>query len=341
MEPRQGATPVNEANRLGMDYRAEAIRLPWRGPIWDVHVHLTDLESAREFFGVAELYGVSKIWSMSPLEVIDELRNEFGDRIEFIAVPNYAKRDQPETFTTDWLRRIEGFARKGCRICKIWAAPRGIDLHPDALRLDSPIRREGIALAKSLGMMFMVHVGDPDTWFATHYRDSTRYGTKEQHLATLERTLDEHADVTWLGAHMAGTPERLDVLQGLLDRHPNFYVDCSATKWMVRELSKQPEALAAFCRRNSGRILFGSDIVAGPDKRGFDLHASRYWALRTLLETDYRGSSPIVDPDLPLVDPTLPKDAAPELRGAALDEQTLQALYHDAANQLLVSRKSS
>lgn len=326
--------PPHAANRLGLLYRHEAAGLPWTGPIWDVHTHISDVPCARRFFEVADLFGVEKVWTMTQLEQVDALRDEFADRIQFIAVPNYAAHNEPDTFTTDWLRRIEGFAQKGCRLCKFWAAPRGIDFHPD-LRLDSPVRREAMDLAKSLGMMFMTHIADPDTWFATHYRDSYRYGTKRQHHDRFERLLDEYHDVPWLAAHMAGDPEHLDHLQRLLDSHPNLHLDTSATKWMVRELSKHPGEFRDFCRRNPGRILFGSDIVASPADCGFDLLASRYWALRILFETDYQGPSPIVDPDLSLVDPALPAESTAILRGAMLDPVTLAGVYTQSAAGLM------
>ncbi len=295
MPPTSTVFPLNVANRLGLDYRHEAALFPWHGPIWDVHTHLQDIESARLYFEVAALYGIQKTWSMSPLEQVDALKAEFGPRIEFIAVPNYARRNDPQTFSTDWLDRIAKFAAKGCKVCKFWAAPRGRDWSPHLL-LDAPIRLEAMRLAKSLGMMFMAHVGDPDTWFATMYKDHRKYGTKAQQYEPLERLLSEHGDVPWIAAHMGGDPEHLDHLQSMLDRHANLYLDCSATKWMVRELSKQPAAFADFCRRNHGRVLFGSDIVANKADMSFDLYASRYWALRKLLETNYDGPSPIVDP---------------------------------------------
>ena len=154
---------------------------------------------------------------------------------------------------------------------------------------------------------------------------------------------------------MGGYPEDLPFLSGLLERNKNLYLDCSATKWIVRELSKHPaEETRAFFNRWKGRILFGSDIVtsdahlssshnssemdakASCAEDAYDLYASRYWALRTLLETDYVGPSPIADPDLHLVQPDVftPLDA-PTLRGCKLPADVLQALYHDTATELL------
>ena len=324
----------NDANRLGLDYRAEASRFGRRGGLWDVHTHIADGASAELLRQVADLYGVERLWTMTQLEKVDEVRGVFGDRVEFIAVPNYEAHKEPGTFTTDWLRRIEGFAAKGCRLCKFWAAPRGVDFARD-MSLDSPVRRESMRLARDVGMSFMTHVGDPDTWYSTAYKDSAKYGTKAEHHAILERALDDFADVTWIAAHMGGDPEHLDHVQELLDRHPNLYLDTSATKWMVRELSKTPDEFREFCDRNAGRVLFGSDNVADPRSMTFDLLASRYWALRTLFETDYDGPSPIVDPDLSKVDPAVPEDATAHLRGARIGGPVLDSVYREAAERLL------
>jgi hypothetical protein len=334
MRPALNVTPLHAANRLGLLYRHEATQLPWRGPIWDVHVHLNNIHAAHRYFEVADRFGIEHTCSMTNLEEIDDIRAEYGERVSFIAVPNYQRRFEATTFTTDWQRRIEQFADKGVKICKFWGAPRGRDLHP-ALRPDSTERREAMKLASSLGMMFMVHIADPDTWFATHYSDHRRYGTKAEQYDGWRRELARYPDQPWLAAHMAGDPEHLDHLQELLDAYPQLHLDTSATKWMVRELSKAPAALRSFCQRNPERVLFGSDIVAAPQQDSFDLFASRYWSLRTLFETDYHGLSPITDPDLALVDPACPPSASATLHGARLDPATLGYVYHVAARRLL------
>lgn len=334
-----GVNPPNPANMLGLDYRAEAARLPWRRPIWDVHTHLRNVQAARLFFQVADLFGVQRVWTMSQLEEVDALRAAFPGRLEFIAVPNYYSDNWQHAMVRDWPRRIEAFAAKGVKICKFWAAPRGLDRH-ESMRLDHPARLEHMRLARSLGMTLMFHVADPDTWFATVYKDSARYGTKAQQYQRFARVMDQVGDgPVWL-AHMAGDPEHLDHVQDLLDTYPNLYIDTSAAKWMIRELSKSPREFRDFCRRNPGRVLFGTDIVADPETMSFDLFASRYWSLRALLETDYHGPSPIVDPDLSQLDPAKPPPgdngpATATLRGAALDAASLQSVYVDAAKARL------
>ena len=104
-------------------------------------------------------------------------------------------------------------------------------------------------------------------------------------------------------------------------------LDCSATRWMAREISARRDAAREFFIRNQDRILFGSDQVS-TDDRGFDFLASRFWVHRKLWETAYIGPNPILDPDLPA-------DQQPQLRGLALPDDVLQKLYHDNATKFL------
>jgi len=351
--------PRNPSNLHDRDYRAEAARFTQLShPIIDVHAHVNGARAAVLLREAMDLYGVRDIWSMTSLEQVPVVREALGDRLRLIAVPDWASKDRRHAHGSGFLQRIEAYHREGARICKFWAAPRITDFavelgDPTMFRLDAPARLEAMELAARLGMSFMTHVADPDTWFATRYADAARYGRKRDHYLPLERLLDRFG-VPWIAAHMAGWPEDLAFLTGLLDRHPNLHLDASATKWMVRELSRHDRgATLEFLTRFRGRILFGSDIVTTDDhlahaegktemaakasapEDAFDLYASRYWALRTLWETDHDGPSPIADPDLAMVDPSRhgPLDSPP-LRGKRLPADLLRDLYFDAASAL-------
>lgn len=307
----------------------------------------------------ADRYGIQQMYSMTQLDELDGVRRVLGDRIRFIAVPDWrTPESRQRTLGRGFVRHIERFHDQGARIVKFWAAPQARDMattlgDPDMLRLDSPARIEAMEAASALGMIFMTHVADPDTWFASRYLDTSTYGTKAQQYEPLEALLDRFGQ-PWIAAHMGGWPEDLAFLTGLLQRHDNLYLDSSATKWMVRELSRtNRDDLCAFLTRFQGRVLFGSDIVAneghlnataqegyaskaGGPEEAFDLYAGRYWALRTLFETAYEGQSPIADPDLALVEPDrFTEMDAPPLSGKALPDSVLRNLYHDAAHALL------
>lgn len=348
-------------NRLSLDYNSCAAALPpLPCPIIDVHSHIGGDQAARIYQRAAELYGVSLTYSMTPLlEQIPTMREIFGDAMRFIAVPNYYDPDRRNALGRGYIERINTFYKLGSRIAKFWSPPRATDYaiemgDPKAMRLDAPVRIDAMQTAHDLGMIFMVHVADPDTWFATKYADAAVYGTKREQYEPLEALLDRF-NQPWIAAHFGGWPEDLNFLTELLTRHENLYLDTSATKWIVREISKHPrDAVIEFLHRFQGRIMFGSDIVTSDEHlttsdqpnemstkasnphEAFDLYASRYWALRTLWETEYSGESPIADPDLAMVDPNryTPLDA-PLLAGKSLPTDLLRSLYHDAAHTLL------
>lgn len=328
--------------------------------IIDCHTHINGGRAAAIYRQARELYGVGFTYSQTHLADVPAVREALGDTVRFVAIPNWMDTDRKRVHAEGFLENIQKFHELGSRMVKFWNAPRKVDFLEQVgtdlsmAKLDNEWNVRAMQLAESLGYMFMTHVGDPDTWFATKYADPGRYGSKPEHYLAFERLLDRFT-VPWMAAHMAGWPENLAFLDGLLERHPNLVLDTSATKWMVRELSMHPRArFLDFLQRWKGRILFGSDIVttdfhlspeSGPRGMGegasspedaFELYASRYWALRKLLESDYDGESPIADPDLKLVDPARHDDmSAPRLAGKALAVDVLRDLYIDAPRAVL------
>jgi hypothetical protein len=361
----QSSAPLRRsaANLLGLDYREEAAHLPAPpAPITDIHLHVNGQQACKVYDDVSRTYRISRLLSQTSLVDADAVKAVLGDRVSFVAVPNWREKDRGKAFREGFLDDMRLWHEKwGARIVKFWAAPRLYELvggdPADVVPLDAPWRVKAAELATDLGMMFMCHVADPDTWFSTKYADPAKFRAKIDHYTSLERMLDRFTS-PWIAAHMGGWPEDLEFLSGLLSRHPNLYIDTSATKWVVRELGKHPaETARAWFIRWKGRILFGSDIVTLDDhmqprttpapaspmsdladspEAAFDLYASRYYALRTMWETSYRGPSPIADPDLKMVKPDMYDDlASPTLQGLALPADVLKAMYHDVAERVV------
>ena len=351
---------MRSSNRINLNYEQEASSFASiAGGIIDIHSHIHGALASHIYAKAASHYGISLTYSMTAIHEIDAVKSVLGERIRFIAIPTFGSSDPKAAFGRDFIQSLPIFRSHGAAIAKFWNAPRIYEASDEPFarspfRLNSPLRLDAMKAASDLGMIFMAHVADPDTWFATKYRDSARYGTKQQQYDPFEEVLSRFP-VPWIAAHMGGSPEDLDFLSNLLARHSNLYLDCSATKWIVRELSKhEPPKVQEFFRRWRGRLLFGSDIVtrdthvsnaqnanemdakASDESEAYDLYASRYWVLRTLLERDYHGESPIADPDLHLVDSAnfTPLDA-PRLRGCSIDSESLHNLYRTAALTLL------
>ncbi|MDB5297114.1 MAG: hypothetical protein JWO31_3097 [Phycisphaerales bacterium] len=313
----------DEYNRTNLDYRRPMPRPKVRGRVIDFHCHLFMRRHADAWFEAADHYGMYGFLTMSPLEECVGLARDWGHRVKFIAMPQWA--DASPRWADNWRDRIAAFYNLGSRIAKFHASPGTMLMRGH--RLDAPVFRPLLDDVRDRGMAIMTHIGDPDTWYNGRYTDTAKFGSRDDHHRMWEDLLERYRGTTWIGAHMGGNPEDLPRLQRLLDRFPDLMLDCSATRWMVREISARRDAAREFFIRNQDRILFGSDQVSGDD-RGFDFLASRIWCHRKLWETAYQGPSPIIDPDVP-------PDQQPVLRGLALPDAVLQKLYHDNATKLL------
>ncbi len=321
MHQTQRPVPRSAANRLGLDYR----QVPPRRlnvPIVDIHTHVYDLESAAVFMEVAELYGVRKVVSMSPVDAVEPLRERYGERLDFIAIPRWQDMKADEAFRARWMEDLTRFRELGARLCKFWMAPPMRERH--GWTLQHEFVRPVIDHALAAGYQFMVHIADPSVWWKEggKYADTARFGTKREQYDAYEWFLEHVSPRLVVGAHMGGSIEECDWLQTLLDRHENLVFDSSATKWIVREVAWQPQRVRELITRNPGRFLFGSDVVASSKYNDFDHYASRYWAHLHMWETSYEGESPIEDPDAP--DP-------PRLAGVNLPDEVLRRFYVENA----------
>jgi hypothetical protein len=336
MNPVAAASGPPEYNVTGQDY-ADRRHFRYTGPpLLDMHAHVTvekptevvskhEDDQADFMFEAAADFGVGRIVSMCPPEDIPPLRERFGDRLRFSGSIS-KKLDESEDVA---YRLLDRFLEQGIRVIKLWAAPRGRER---GLFVDAPWRIEAIRRARAGGIrLFMVHVADPDVWFRTAYADTAKFGTKADQYAGLERLLQMFPDVNWIAAHMGGDPEHADHLQSLLERYPHLHFDTSATKWQVREVSAQRDAIRTLILRFPDRFLFGSDLVT---RHGLtrEHYVSRYWCHRTLWESAWEGRSPIADADFAHADTD---SSTPILRGLALPQDVLVQIYHANATSLL------
>ena len=117
---------VQPANRLGLDYVAEAAGLPAPPTgIIDVHAHINGAAAAQVYREVADLYGIRLTYSMTQLEDLEAVRDVLGEGVRFIAVPDYVGEDRRYHHGRGFVERIRKFHALGVRIAKFWAAPRG------------------------------------------------------------------------------------------------------------------------------------------------------------------------------------------------------------------------
>lgn len=335
-------TALPEHNLTGQSWRKD--QLTFVGPpIVDFHAHVTmtrpddkaqgpaggagaegSSDQAALMLEVAEEYGIGLTLSMCPPQDIAPLRERLGDRLLFNAMIN-KKPEEPED---EAYRQLDIFLELGIKVVKLWSAPRGRER---GLVVDAPWRIESLKRARAAEVrVVMVHVGDPDRWWEHTYKDVAKFGTKLDQYLPFEAMMERFPDMQWVGAHMCGDPEHPDHLESMLERYPNLFIDTSATKWQVREVSPRSEAIRGLICRHPDRFLFGSDLVTR-HMLVREHYVSRYWCQRMLWESLWQGPSPIQDPDYPAT----PEQPLPILHGVGLPADVLRKVYVENARRLL------
>jgi predicted TIM-barrel fold metal-dependent hydrolase len=316
VEPVGGSQVLEEARR------AAFARPPVRkvtGPIVDVHTHVSRRQVA-ELIAAADTYGVRTLLGICSLDEGLRLRDLYPGRFAFAVWLAWDHWDDPVRFAEENLALLARAAAEGIRVVKLWFAPRIYD-HRKGLHLDAPLLDPVFDAIAGHRLNVLVHVADPDTWFATRYLDVRRYGTKIGQYPQLERRLFRYRQVRFLAPHMGGHPEDLRHLAALLDRHPNLSLDTGATKWIVRELGRQRDAARVFFARYADRILFGTDQVV-LDEPDHAHYAVRYWIHQMFWETDLVCELPIEDLDAA---------GTPVLHGLDLPPDVLGKIYWENA----------
>ncbi len=92
----------------------------------------------------------------------------------------------------------------------------------------------------------------------------------------LDRVFSDFPGVTFIIAHYGNTLMNgihLDVIAGLLDKHPNLYTDLSMGSGITayhRYLKQDLETIRSFVIEYPDRILFGSDLILSVSTNDFD-----------------------------------------------------------------------
>ena len=200
----------------------------------------------------------------------------------FIVFANidFAKVNDPQ-FSKLAMADLEEAYRLGARGLKSFKAL-GLghkDEHGKLLRFDDPRFDPIWTKCSELGIPVWFHIGDPAAFFRPPTPDNERYAelsvhpewgfygdqwpSREALLVQMVNVLLRHPETTFVGVHFGNNPENIRYVGALLDRFPNFNIDTAAR---VGEIGRQdPTRLREFFIRYQDRILFGSDIVYGPD----------------------------------------------------------------------------
>ena len=229
------------------------------------------------------------------------------------------------------MKRLLDGAKEGYRVVKMHFAPFWIDrakemsAHPS---VDSDEFDRFFGMLADAGIPVIIHVSDPDTYYATRYTNTEWYGTKDEHLAQFERRLAKSPGVQFQVAHFCAQPEqdRLSNLGRMFDEYPNLFVDTGSARWMARELGKDVQRSRRLIETHADRILFGTDCVARATER--DYYEGRYLTERLLLESDVQAYP------LPFTDNDTVNSGGTHINGLSLPMKILKMIYWENAARI-------
>ncbi|MHA2303292.1 MAG: amidohydrolase family protein [Candidatus Thorarchaeota archaeon] len=298
-------------------------------PIFDAHTHGIDPDSLDLLVRVQKKFGVQKavLICHSPA-IVEYARSTYPNRFIFAKYFSGTMRftEGPHNLAREILVAPE----EGYDLVKMQSAPimrARAKADSGELRLYGDEMSPMFAAIKDAGLPFILHLSDPDTYYASRYTDTDYFGTKERDLEELEGVLSRYPDIKFQIAHFAAQPEihRLDNLSRWFDSYKNFNIDTSSARWMSRELSKDPEMARDFLTKYSDRIQFGTDCVAYTDDSSY--YDGRHLALRLVLESSVRGVP------LPFQDADTMNSGGTKINGLSLDTSVLQQIYWDNAQR--------
>ena len=307
------------------------MRDAWKysSPIFDSLTHIGGFEDISEMIKIEKEFGVSKqIGIVHNEEGFQIAREQYPQRFVFakyLSLSDIAKYNVEPV-----LAEISKLQDQGYVLAKSWFGPRWRDYIkgvPKDFRINHPRLDPIFQALEDNGIPLIIHIGDPDTYYASQYQDSEKYGTKEEHLKQLEGVLSSHPKLIFQIPHFGSQPEihRLPDLANWMNKFPNFIIDTASSRWMARELSKNPEKAREFIIKYSDRILFGTDV--SPNRGDYHYFSGRYLAQRILWETNERNSP------LPFPDPDTENTGGTYINGLDLPLSVLKKLYWENANQ--------
>lgn len=292
-------------------------------PVLDFHVHAFDTPETEHLVRSMDLYGIDRAVAITTSEDLPVLEERFGNRFFFCLPLYFSDSSLSEALGSDNVSLVSQACEAGAMALKLWFQPRVMAQHK--VKISDPRLQPVFEAMSERGLAAMVHIADPDIWYAKYYSDRAVYGTKDEHYEHFEAFLSRNRNLTVVCAHLGGDPEHLGRLSRLLETYGNLHLDTSATKWIIRELSRKPEESRSFFIRHADRILFGTDNYVLP-KTNLRHYALRYYVHRTFWETDAAFLSPIADPDA---------DGPVRVTGLNLPESVLRQVYWENARALL------
>jgi predicted TIM-barrel fold metal-dependent hydrolase len=249
-------------------------------PVIDIHNHLGDLESMKDYLMKMDQAGVWITVSLDGHSKDDFYKKHLKaaqsvspSRLLVFFAPDWERIDEPN-FGINEAKRLQEAVKSGIRGVKVFK-DLGLTLKDKSGKLipvDDPRLDPIWAMCGQLNIPVMIHVSDPKAFFKPIDQFNERYDELAAHpdwsfygsqfpskdviLEQRNRVIEKHPNTVFIGAHMANLPEDLGRVAMWLEQYPNFYIDVDAR---ISELGRQPYTARKFLIKYQDRVLFGSD----------------------------------------------------------------------------------
>jgi predicted TIM-barrel fold metal-dependent hydrolase len=318
-------------------YQLQTHTWKYSGPIFDAHTHVWSTTHIAQTVKEQIQLGIKSQLVIAHLsEVQSIVEAQFPGKLIFAKY--LSTQDIIASRIERVLSEIDSMRDNGFSLAKMWAAPgwrNYLKNYEVTFQLTDQRYQPIFIKLASEGFPLLLHMADPDTYYATNYANSRIYGTKDEHLNELETLIQNHPDLQFQLAHFAAQPEihRLPHLAEWFDNYDNIVVDTASSRWMARELSKDPDTAREFLIRFSKRVLFGTDAILNTsptedNQSPLSPYKARFVAQRILWETSERHTP------LPFPDKDTEASGGTFINGLNLPNYVLNDLYWRNAQRL-------
>jgi predicted TIM-barrel fold metal-dependent hydrolase len=277
------------------------------------------------------------------LPAIKEAFEPFGKKFVTGVEPVYKRASDPDypKWQADELAKCK---QQGAVCLKILKSL-GLGLRDRAgklVRIDDPRFDPMWEAAGALKLPVLIHTSDPAAFFTPIDRFNERYEELQRHpewsfygkdfpkrdelLDARNRVVARHPKTTFIGLHVANSPEDLERVGAWFDRYKNLHCEIGAR---LGELGRQPRTARRWFERYQDRIMFGTDATpnAGVEYPQQDLRPPMYRAYFRFLETE--------DEYFDYAPSTVPPQGRWRIYGIALPDSILRKVYRENATRLL------
>lgn len=333
--------------------------------IIDVHTHasLPQQQVLQAFLEVMDATGIDAAtillfdsagwqykggWSDLKLRMWLQLRGQFPTKLNVFGTVDFGRASKEPDFFQQIVRELENNAERGMQGIKIWKnlGMHHRDMNGQLLSIDDPRLAPFWTRCGELGLCVLIHSADPrEYWYPNTFNtfqyklnDTAKYYRHpfvpawEELIRQRNNVVQKHPRTTFIGAHFGSLTSDLDQLAGLLDKYPNFHVECGARlRFLYRY---HPQAIRDFFIRYQDRVLFGSDTFLVDDEKTLANEQS----LQAWKDSRIRAYSQYLEyfeTDRMVAVPGGYEDHWLRLKGIALPPAVLEKFYHSNAERLI------